>query len=106
MNLMCVFRREFSEVLKQMLIFKHMNDLISVKWSTSACSEFKDYRGPKCFAELLSVELGLTHESRQSTNPKHGIKPGRKRDLGKGDGREHNAQRQTMFEGWLKIPGE
>lgn len=106
MNLMCVFSPEFSKVLKQILIFKHTNDLISVKWSTSACSEFKDYHGPKCFAELLSVELGLTHGSWQSTNPQHSTKPGRKRDLGRGDGREDNVQRKTVFEGWLKIPGE
>lgn len=60
MNLMCVFRPELSKVLKQMLILKHMNNLISVKWSTSACSEFKDHREPKCFAESLSMESGLT----------------------------------------------
>lgn len=60
MNLLRVFRPEFSKVLKQMLIFKHMNNLISVKWSTSACAEFKDHPGPKCFAESLSTESGLT----------------------------------------------
>jgi len=59
MNLMCVFRPEFSKRLKQMLIFKHRNNLIFFKWSTSACSEFKVHHGPKCFAESLGVDSGL-----------------------------------------------
>lgn len=99
MNLMCVFRPEFSKVLKQMLIFKHVNDLISVKWSTSACSEFKDYHGPKCFAER-GVGLG----SRQSTNPKHNTEPGRKRDLGKVMGGSQ-CSKENNVQGMAENPG-
>lgn len=73
MNLMRVFRPKFCEVLKQVLIFKHMNNLISVKWSTSAYSEFKDRHGPKCFSELLSTELGSTrwNTAEQKPNTQH-----------------------------------
>lgn len=104
MNLTCVFRPEFWKVLKQVLIFKHMNNLISVKQSTSACSEFKDHF-KLCALNCWAWSWAWGDETRQSRKQIHGVKLRRKRGEGKVEGKEDNVQGTADTPRWIRETG-